>query len=688
TKSIWMRRTFALDEKQLKSIQLRNLHLQLRHDDDVEVYLNEELIYSCKNCYVSSLKQYPLSSLIKKKLKSGKNTLALHCINPAGYSWLDAGLATQDQINVITAAVQKSVVMTATQTTYVFECNGVGIEVNFLSPLLINDLALLSRPVSYINLNISSTDAKKHKAEVYFGVSTNLAKNEKKQRINMEIINVDGYEYAKAGVIDQHILAKKGDDVRIDWGHLYMTSTSPVLNYQIIHREVLYDNLKNGKFNHEKYKSSEVDEGMIGATFSIDEITNKPFEKTYLLAYDDIYSLQYFNQNRRAWWALEGKTIEQEMQEAIHDYNSIKERCRHFDSEMYNDALKAGGEEYAKLCIMAYRQSIAAHKLTKSPEGEILFLSKENFSNGSINTVDVTYPSAPLYLAYNPDLLKGMLNGIFYYSESGKWTKPFPAHDLGTYPIANGQTYSEDMPVEEAGNMVILTAAICKAEKNAAYGLKHWNSLSTWVEFLVKDGFDPANQLCTDDFAGHLARNVNLSMKAIVGIASYAQMANSLGKKEIADKYLAIAKDYAVKWMTMADEGDHYALTFDKGGTWSQKYNLVWDKVLGLDLFPPSVYDKEIAYYLTKQNKFGLPLDSRKTYTKNDWIVWTATLAKNQKDFEALVTPVYKFATETPTRVPLSDWHETTNGKQVGFQARSVVGGYFIKLLDYKWKNR
>ncbi|HYE54817.1 MAG TPA: DUF1793 domain-containing protein, partial [Chitinophagaceae bacterium] len=603
--------------------------------------------------------------------------------------YIDAGLYDRQPPLAILNAVQQQVEVTATQTKYKFKCGPANVQLNFLSPLIASDPDLLSRPVSFITSAVSSNDGKPHNIELFLGVSTQASVNSTRQQVVVTAPESNALNLVRAGTQQQSILARKGDDVRIDWGYLYVATPA--------NQKYTAGNGDAGAHIAAFLKGTQPSpvaggqgipdkQVLLSQQYAFRLSPSETVSKMLLLGYDDIYSIQYFNQNLQAWWKKNYASVEEMIAKSAGEYEAIKQKCDAFDKKLYKDAVDAGGEQYAKLCVLAYRQSLAAHKLVRGPNDEIFFPQKENFSNGSIWTVDVTYPSAPLTLIYNPDLLKGMTDPIFYYSESGKWTKPFPAHDLGTYPLANGQTYPEDMPVEEAGNMIILSAAICKAENSAAYARKHWKMLSQWVEFLVNDGFDPATQLCTDDFAGHLARNANLSVKAIVGIASFAMMAEMLGEKQVAQKYRSIADKYVTEWQKLADDGDHYVLAFGQKGSWSQKYNLVWDKLLGLKLFPPEVYRKEIKYYLTRQNEFGLPLDSRRTYTKSDWILWTATLADDRKDFEALIAPVYKFATQTPTRVPLTDWHETTNGSQVGFQARSVVGGYFIKMLEWKWK--
>ncbi|RXK62027.1 DUF4965 domain-containing protein [Lacibacter luteus] len=682
SKDLWMRREFTMN-----SSDLNDLFVKLHHDDNVEVFINGELVYKTIG-WTGKYIYLPVSEAVKAKIKQGKNVLAIHVANTAGGQWLDAGIVQEvqpPQSEAKKIAEQKNVTINATQTIYQFTCGKVDLTLTFTSPLLINDLNMLARPVSYVTTKVKSNDGAAHDVQLFVGASTDIATNTSAQQVEAKKYTANGLGILKAGTTTQPVLQKKGDDLRIDWGYMYIAVPQTAAVTQYISAE-------EGIANSFAAPTASVENGkhlFLNTVVRMGKIGSIAKDQVLMIGYDDLNPVQYFGTNLKPWWKQgTTATMEQLLSTSLKEYAQVMIKCSVLNQRIYNDALKAGGETYAKLCEMVYRQSIAAHKLVKSPTGELLFLSKENFSNGSINTVDITYPSAPMFLVYNPELLKGMMNGIFYYSESGKWTKPFAAHDLGTYPLANGQTYGEDMPVEESGNMIILAAAITKAEGNTSYAKKHWKTLSVWAEYLSREGFDPANQLCTDDFAGHLARNVNLSAKAIVALGGYVLMAEQLGEKETAAKYKALTKEMVTKWMQMADDGDHYALTFDKKGTWSQKYNLVWDKVLNLNLFPKEVYAKEISYYLGKQNNYGLPLDSRATYTKSDWIVWTSVLTSNQKDFNALVDPIYKFTMETASRVPVSDWHQTTTGRMVGFQARSVVAGYYMKVLEQKMKTK
>ncbi|PSR53853.1 glutaminase [Adhaeribacter arboris] len=688
TEEVWLRREIILPE-----VNPEQLILTLFHDDNVELYINGLPAYECA-CFTNKYQQYPLSKEVKASLKKGKNLVAAHVKNTAGPSLIDFGLVKELPVTVsIDKAPQKSVQVNATQSIYDFTAGPVDLKVTFTSPLLLNKLDILSRPASYITWQAKANDGKTHEVKVYFDASADLAVDQPDQKITWEKSVANNLNLLRVGTADQKILGKKGDDVRIDWGYLYVAVPQSAQTGTTITN----GSAARAAFSKSGSLTTTLDTNMpraasdkpiaLAVVQNLGKVSTTPVSNHVMVGYDDIYSVEFFGTKLPAWWRRDGKaTAESMLTAAEKDYSSLLAQCAAFDKRLYADALKAGGEAYAKLCALSYRQAIAAHKLVVNTGGTPIFFSKENFSNGSIGTVDITYPSAPLFLLYNPLLLQGMMEPIFYYSESGKWTKPFAAHDVGTYPLANGQTYGEDMPVEESGNMLILTAAIAKAEKNANYAKKHWKVLTTWAEYLKKEGFDPANQLCTDDFAGHIARNANLSIKAIMGLASYGQLAGQLGDIKTAEAYQTTAKEMAQKWMQLANAGDHYSLVFEKPDTWSQKYNLVWDELLDLNIFPDEVEEKEIKYYLTKQQSYGLPLDSRKTYTKSDWIIWTATMANDPADFQKLIQPVFKYVNETTTRMPVSDWHETTDGKSVGFRARSVVGGYFIKMLEQKYK--
>ena len=581
-----------------------------------------------------------------------------------------------------------------TRTIYDFEDAGIHLTLTFFTPALPDDLDVLSRPVTYVSWNVRSVDGQPHATSLYFDASAQLATNTDDDTVVWGRERVGDMQALRIGTNAQPVLAKSGDNLRIDWGWLYVAvPPQPGVETAASNAEAREQFAQNGSLpaSDDLDMPSPVRHSMplLAVRFDLGSVGSAPVSRRVLLAYDDRFSIEYLNRRLRAYWRRNGMTTAEMLEKAEADEPSLRTRAEAFDKELVSDLTHEGGEHYAQLATLAYRQTIAAHKLVADVDGTPMLFSKENFSNGCIDTVDVTYPSSPFFLLLNPKLLQAQLQPMMEYASLPRWRWPFAPHDLGTYPLANGQVYGggertddDQMPVEESGNLIILVNALAHAEGTAAFAQQYWETLSKWAQYLKEKGLDPENQLSTDDFAGHLPHNTNLSIKAIEALGSYAQLAQMLGKKQEAAEYRKLAEQMAAKWRDMALEGDHYKLAFDQAGSWSQKYNLVWDRVLGLHLFSPQIIDQEVAFYLKHQNGFGLPLDNRKTYTKLDWIVWTATLSEKQSDFIALTDPLYKFMTESPTRVPLSDWFETTDGKQVGFQARSVVGGVYMKMLS------
>ncbi|MFP3089448.1 DUF4965 domain-containing protein [Treponema sp. TIM-1] len=581
---------------------------------------------------------------------------------------------------------QTALELRATSSRYCFEGAGITLEISFLSPLLLDDLDLLSRPVSYIGVKVAAGN---HRVAVTFAFDGSFCKyGDNPAPLVGGTHALEGCRAGWLGQRKQAPLSHSGDDVTIDWGYLYLAVPEGQGRVfisgagQELSARLEFPDLSGG-------------EGLVAA------------------AYDDLASINYFGETRRAYWAREGKSFLTLLEEAVADYEPLRDRCTRFDAELNEKALASGGTDYQRILSLAYRQTIAAHKLITDEHGELVFISKECFSNGCAATVDVSYPSVPLYLLYNPELVKGMLRPILRFARQPVWTYDFAPHDAGRYPYVTGQVYGlrqhsigntevyppfyafpansalydlrSQMPVEECGNMLIMMAAVAKAEGNVDFSRPHFDLAKKWVRYLIEYGEDPGEQLCTDDFAGHLAHNCNLAAKAIMGIEAYAILLDMAGDRTEAGEYHAKAQALAAAWIKNTRRGDHTALVFDREDGWSLKYNLIWDKLFGSGLFDPAIYETEIRWYLKKQNPYGVPLDSRREYTKSDWILWVAAFTDHKPDREALIKPVAAFLRDTPDRVPFSDWYDTLNAKHYYFQNRTVQGGLFMVLLADAW---
>lgn len=679
---LYVRREVELKAEDLNS----DLYLVYSHDDVFEIFVNGMSVAKTGETWREGVKLH-LSDDVKKLLKPGKNMIAAHCHNTTGGAYTDFGLfknlATSNA--KIMQAEQKSVSVLATSTYYTFACGPVELDVVFTAPMLINDYDLLSTPINYISYQVRSADKKAHDVQFYLSANPLQGVNKPSQATVSSSVIKNGVKYLKTGTVDQPILAKTGDGICIDWGYFYMPNVNGDVSLASDNK-IKDEFLANGSLPSSEDKVVCRKASQMPTLAYVHNFGKVSAASSFtMLGYDEIEDIEYFYERYKGYWAHGGKvTIFDAFEKLKNNYNDIMSKCRAFDKMIYDDGVAAGNVKYAEILSASYRHVIAAHKLFEDKDGNLLFFSKENNSNGCVNTVDLTYPEAPLFLAYNPDLQKAMMTSIFDYSYSGRWVKPFAAHDLGQYPRANAQVYGGDMPLEEAGNMITLAAMIAKIEGNTNYVNKYWDIITTWTNYLVENGQDPANQLCTDDFAGHWAHNANLSIKAIMGVAGYAEMARIKGEAATADKYMKIAKDMAAKWEKAAFEKDHYRLAFDRENTWSQKYNMIWDKLWNINIFPNNAMQREIKYYLNKQNKYGLPLDSRKDYTKNDWIMWTAAMSPDNKTFLKFVDPIYKYVNETESRVPISDWYDTKTGLMTGFKARSVIGGFWMKVLADK----
>ena len=333
----------------------------------------------------------------------------------------------------VPALPQTGLEVRPTQTVYTFAEGELKATLTWSTPKLPEDLEVFSRPVTYVTARV--TGAKNWKLNA--AISPALATNDDKAPMVTNTCTVADLPAMSIGRREQTPLSRSGDRVRCDWGYAWLVGPSAVLDG----------------------------------------------EAHVLLAYDDVKSIQFFNDDLPAWWRRNGLSFEAMLEQAESDRVALLRKLDAFDAEFSADLLKLGGEDYARLGALAYRQSFAACKLVADKNNQPLYFSKENASNGCIGTVDVFYPQFPHLLLMSPTLARATLAPILIYASHPRWPWPFAPHDVGQYPLANKQCYAGGetgkdetklMPVEECGNMLVCLGALAHMlRKPQVFGHSH-----------------------------------------------------------------------------------------------------------------------------------------------------------------------------------------------------------------------
>ncbi|KAJ5114781.1 hypothetical protein NUU61_000540 [Penicillium alfredii] len=585
---------------------------------------------------------------------------------------------------------------TSTKSIFTMNVDGaLEMNITFLSPLTPKDLRRQSLVFSYLNVEVSSLDGKEHDVQVYSDISAEWVSGDRNATVQWDYGTTDGIAYHK--VHRQTPLAFSEINQQAEWGNWYWgTDQHKGLSYQSgADNDVRGQFSKTGQLNNakdQKYRAVNSDWPVFGFASNLGKVGSSPVNTLFSLGLTQDAAIQYAGNDGYdpvpSLWKSHFKTELGALSFFHKDFSESNSLSSSFDSQVAKDSVATAGQDYLVLTSLSARQAFGATQLCGTPDQTYLFL-KEISSDGNMNTVDVVFPAYPIFLYSNPELLKLVLDPLYENQEAGKYPQAYAMHDLGSsYPNATGHSDGKDeaMPLEECGNMVIMTLAYAMKTHNSKYLSAHYDKLKQWTGYLVDDALYPANQISTDDFAGSLANQTNLALKGMIGIQAMSVIANETGHADDAEKYSNIAHDYIKKWQRLAINHDanppHTTLAYGDSESHGLLYNLFADAQLGLGLVPQSVYDMQSKFYPTVANKYGVPLDTRHTYTKGDWECFTAAISSRDTR-DMFVKDLATWVDETPTNRALTDLYETKSGDypQNQFVARPVMGGAFAPLL-------
>ncbi|KAJ7368444.1 DUF1793-domain-containing protein [Mycena albidolilacea] len=610
-------------------------------------------------------------------------------------------LGTPNVPATFSKAIQKSSQFTSTQSIFVLSAGPVDITVTFLSPVEPTDLVKQSIPFSYMAVSAAATDGKSHSVQVYSDISAEWVSGDNSLTVNWNSTTSGSILTHQVQLQTPTVFGEVNDHTQYGSafystpntvGATFQTGADVTVRAQFINNGRLANTLDTG------FRAISNNWPVFGLAHDLGTITTATTPVVFSVGHIRDPAIQYIvaggaTQNRNLYFLSQFPTSAAVISSFLGDFSAALTRANAFDAKVQTDAGKISAD-YASIVALSIRQAFMATELTisKTSTGafnttDVILFMKEISSDGNVNTVDVIFPAWSIFLYTNPMLGKFLLEGLLRYQASGQYPNKWSVHDLGSsYPKALGHNDGADeaMPVEESGNMVIMALSYAQRTGDISHLQRYSALLNQWTGFLVSDSLIPANQISTDDFAGALANQTNLAIKGIVGIGAMAQIEALLGNTAQSANYSSIAASYVTQWqkLSASTTDAHLTLAYGNSNSWGLSYNLFGDKLLKLNLFPESVYAEQTAWYQTHTNAFGVPLDTRHTYTKTDWEIFTASWVTTTTVRDLFISSVKKWVSDGLNNGPLGDLYDTVSGQiAVGFRARPVVGGHLALLV-------
>jgi hypothetical protein len=612
-------------------------------------------------------------------------------VDGTAYTWMGAPSNAPQVVD------QTDFSYTSTRSTFIMSVGGkVGMNITFMSPVTPDDLKRQSLTFSYLDVAVQSLDGAEHEVALYTDVSGEWASGDNSATIH--------WDYGTDAGVAYHTFARqqqnefKEDSELAAWGDWYWSTAdgNGLTHESGTDTAVRGAFVQSGKLTNTKdsnFRAVQDQWPVFAFSKDLGSVGGDSVSTVFSigLAQDNAISFSGEGDSMTSvpsLWKSYFSSAKAAMTFFYNDYADASRVASELDARIAADSLAAAGQDYLTITTLSVRQTFAALQFTGTEAAPLVFL-KEISSNSDIQTVDVIFPSMPLILYSNPKLLAYMMDPLFINQENGHYPNKYAIHDLGTFPVAKGypQGNDEPMPLEECGNMIIMSLVYAQRSGDDDYLQKHYPLLKQWAGYLVDEALIPAEQISTDDFAGALANQTNLALKGIIGLRAMAEIAQRAGHVDDEKTYGDTATRYMAEWQKLgineAADPPHTTLSYGDGGSHGLLYNLYANSLLGFGaaFVPQAVYDMQSAFYPTVAAAHGVPLDTRHSWAKSDWMQFCAAVAgpDTRAMFNRLMA---QWINVTPTNRPLTDLYDAVTGDYPGinFAARPVVGGHFALL--------